>query len=117
MTRKELKEKIENIEITYDYEETYNNLFNTCVEYMNESQTWDLERPFEEFVDYEVAEDIGRQEFEKGGLERMRYYIGDTNFWGNEIFRINAYGNLENIYKEDLEMLKEEILEVLDNEE
>lgn len=37
MNKKELKKKIEEIEITYNYEETYCDLRNTVIVYENES--------------------------------------------------------------------------------
>lgn len=117
---KELKEKIEKIEITYDYDKTYSDLYNTVIDYMNESKDWSFEDLFEDFIDYEIAEDRAKWELENGGLERLRYYINDTSFYDQEIFRIDGYGNLKNIYKEDLEDLKSEILdkiEMIENEE
>lgn len=111
---KELKEKIENIEITYDYDETYNDIYNNVIDYENETQDFDLEYLFEDFIDYEIAEERAKYELEHGGLERLKYYINDTNFYMNDIFKINGYGNLENVYKEDLDMLKEEILQEID---
>lgn len=113
MDLKELKDKIEKIEITYDYEETYSNLYNTCIEYMNETQNFDLDYLFEEFVDYETAEERAKYELENG-LERLYYFLGDTKISNNILFRINVYGNLENISKEDLETLKEDILDNID---
>lgn len=110
----ELKKKIENIKITYDYEETYNNLYNTIIDYENETQDWDFEYLFEDFIDYEIAEGRAKWELENGGLERLKYYINDTRFYNEEIFRIDAYGNLHNIYKDDLEYLKSEIIDIID---
>lgn len=111
---KELKEKIENIEITYDYEETYNNLYNTCIDYMNDTQDWDFEDLFNDFINYEIAEEIAEEKLKRGGLERLRYYINDTTFFDSEIFKIDGYGNLSNVYKDDLECIKEEILDTIE---
>ena len=106
---KEFKQ-IENIEITYDYEEVYSNLYNTCIDYMNETQNWDFEYLFEDIIDYDFAEERAKYELEQGGLIRLYYYLGDANL-NNSIFRIDGYGNLSDIHKEDLEYLKQEILE------
>lgn len=111
-----LKEKIEKIEITYDYDETYSKLYNTVIDYMNESQDWSFEDLFNDFIDYEIAEEIAKQELERGGLERLRYYINDTTFFDSEIFKIDGYGNLSNIYKNDLNFLKSEILDKIEEE-
>lgn len=57
--KEELRKKIEEIEITYDYESTYCDLRNACIDYMNETQDWDLDYVFEDFVDEEILkEDI-----------------------------------------------------------
>ena len=49
----------------------------------------------------------------KGGLERLKQYIGDTNFFYQEIYKIDDYGNLSNITIEDLKDLKDEIIYVI----
>ena len=117
MDLKELKDKIEKIEITYDYdyEEIYSNLYNTCIEYMNETQDFDLDYLFEEFINYEEVEERAKYEIENNGLMRLQYFLGDTTFYMQNLFRINGYGNLENITREDLEMLKEELIDNIDN--
>lgn len=109
----EFKQKIENIEITYDYEETYSNLYNTCIDYMNESQNGDFEYLFDEIIDYDMAEERARYELNEGGLVRLYYFLGDANC-NNDIFKIDGYGNLTDIHKEDLEDLKQEILEKIE---
>lgn len=113
MDLKELKDKIEKIEITNNYDECYGELYNACIDYMNETQDFDLDYLFEEFVDYETAEERAKYELENG-LERLYYFLGDTKISNNILFRINVYGNLENISKEDLETLKEDILDNID---
>ena len=107
---KELKERIENVEINYNYEESYTNLYNTVIDYMNDTQDFDLEYLFEDFIDYETAEEIANNELNNGGLLRLNYYLGDTNLNG-EIFKLDGYGNLENITIDDLNNLKDEIIE------
>lgn len=113
MDLKELKDKIEKIEITNNYDECYGELYNACIDYMNETQNFDLDYLFEEFVDYETTEERAKYELENG-LERLYYFLGDTKISNNILFRINVYGNLENISKEDLETLKENILDNID---
>lgn len=107
---RELKERIENIKIDYNYEESYTNLYNTVIDYMNDTQYFDLEYLFEDFIDYETAEEIARNELNNGGLIRLKYYLGDTNL-NYEIFKLDGYGSLENIDIDDLNNLKYEILE------
>ena len=114
MTKEELKKIIEDIEITYNYEESYTELMNAVIDYENETQDWELEYLFDDYIDYETAEEIAKSELEKGGLIRLYYFLGDANL-NSEIFKIDGYGNLENVDISDLEYLKEEILNYLNN--
>lgn len=116
MKKEDLIKKIENIEITYDYEDTYNNLYNACIDYMNETQDCELEYLFEDIVSYDLAEERAKYELENGGLVRLYYFMGSSNF-NNDIFRIDGYGNLQDITKDDLEDLKDNILEELRKED
>lgn len=111
---KEFREEIEKIDITFDYDESYTNLRNTTIDYMNETQDWDFDYLFEEFIDYEIAEDIAKNELEQGGLIRLYYFLGDANL-NNSLFRIDGYGNLEDITKDDLDYLKEQIIDIIDD--
>lgn len=111
---RELKERIENIKINYNYEESYTNLYNTVIDYMNDTQDFDLDYSFENFIDYETAEEIAKNELQNGGLLRLRCYLGDVNL-NDEIFKLDGYGNLENITIDDLNNLKDEILENINN--
>ena len=112
MTKEELKNVIENIEVTYDYERTYTELRNAVIDYMNDTQDWGLDELFNDYIDYELAEEIAKREIEEGGLIRLYYFLGDANL-NNNIFKINGYGNLEDIDIDDLKILKDEILENL----
>lgn len=109
---RELKEKIEKIESSYDYDNYYTELRNITIDYMNDSQEWDFEYLFDDVVDYEIAEDIAKNELENGGLIRLYYFLGDANL-NNDIFRIDGYGNLTDICKDDLDYIKEQILEII----
>lgn len=113
MDLKELKNKIEEIEITYDYEESYTNLWNTCIKYMKKTQDFDFEYLFEEFETLESVEQMAKYELENYGLTRLRYFLGDINFNMGNLFKINGYGNVTNIQKYDLELLKREILDII----
>lgn len=116
MKLKELKKTIEDIEITYDYEETYRNLYNACIDYMNETQDFDLEEIFYDYITYDTAEEIAKSELEKGGLIRLYYFLGDANL-NNSMFRIDGYGNLADFNKDDLEYIKSEILDRIGEKE
>lgn len=111
---KELKEKIENIEIGYDYEEVYTELKNTVIDYTNKTQDWDFDSIGEDIIDYELAEMQAKNELENGGLIRLYYFLGDANL-NNELFRINGYGNLEDIDIDYLNNMKEEIINLIND--
>lgn len=106
----ELKQMVEDIQITYDLEKTYNELYNACIDYMNDTQNWDFEYIFEDIIDYDTAEEIAKGEIDRGGLIRLYYFLGDANL-NNSLFRIDGYGNLTDLDMGDLEDLKIEILE------
>ena len=111
---KELKERVENIEITYNYEETYCNLKNAAIDYMNNTQDFDFDTIGEDIIDYELAEEQAKYELEQYGLIRLYYYLGNANL-NNPLFKINGYGNLEDIDITDLEYMKEEILDLIND--
>lgn len=111
---KELKEKIENIKIGYDYEEVYTALKNTVIDYMNDTQDWDFEYIGEDIIDYELAEAQAKYELENGGLIRLYYFLGNANM-NNELFKLNGYGNLEDLNIDDLNNMKEEILDLIND--
>ena len=113
---RELKEKIENIESSYDYDSYYTDLLNATIDYQNDTQDWCFESLFEDIIDYELAEEQAKYELETGGLVRLYYFLGDANL-NNEIFRIDGYGNLTDINKDDLDYIKEQILEIIKEKE
>lgn len=110
---KELKEIIENIKSDYDYDTYYTELRNATIDYMNDSQDWDFDSVFDDIIDYEIAEDMAKHELETGGLIRLYYFLGDANL-NNDIFRIDGYGNLTDIDKDDLDYIKEQIIDLID---
>lgn len=116
MDLKELRRTIENIEIGYDYEENYCNLYNACIAYENDAQNFDFDYLFEDFISYDIAEEMAKNEIDQGGLKRLYYFLGDANL-NNDIFKINGYGNLEDVTIEDFKYLKKEILEIIKDKE
>lgn len=116
MTLKELRTAISDIGISYDCEETYCELYNTMVDYWNENQSWIGE---ELFYDYETLDGIemrAEEELRNGGLVRLWYFLGDINPNCSNIFRVNAYGNCEDVDMDDMECLKDDLLSVIDDE-
>ena len=111
---KDLKQRLQDITLTYNYEEEYNNIYNLVIDYMNDTQDWDFEYLFEDYIDYDTAEEITKQQIEQGGLERLYYFLGNTQFYDRDLFKINGYGNLENVDKLDLEVLLEDLIDEID---
>ena len=118
---KDLKERLNTIlwftketKLTYDYEEEYNNIYNLVTTYMNETQDFDLEYLFYDYIDYDTAEELTKQQIQEGGLERLQYFLGNTHFYDRNLFKINGYGNLSNVDKLDLEVLLEDLIDEID---
>lgn len=114
MKKEELKKYLEGYNLTYDLEKDYTNIYNYCIDYMNDAQDWQLEYLFENFITYEKAEDIAKNEIDNGGLIRLYYFLGDANL-NNNLFEIDGYGNLKDVYSGDIRNLIDEILEALED--
>ena len=110
MNKKDLKKKIEEIEINYDFEQVYCDLRNAVIDYENETQYWDLDYAFDEFIDEELLKDLVKYKIDKEGLWSVINLLDDISRY-NGIYRIDAYGYGHDINKEDLECLKEDILD------
>lgn len=109
----ELKETIENIEITYDYDETYTNLLNATIDYQNDTQDWRFEGIFEEYIDDELLKyqvEYNLKEFGVWAVRNLLYDIKDE--YG--IYKIDAYGYGHDITKDDLQDIKDQILEAIE---
>ena len=110
-----LRKNIENINIDYTklYEDIYNDIYNIVIDYENNTQDFDFDYLFEDIIDYDSAEERAKWELENGGLIRLYYFLGDANL-NNNLFKIDGYGNLKDIYIDDLTTLKEDILDNID---
>ena len=109
MDKLEFLEKVKNVEISYDLEDTYDELYDLWMDYLCDTNDYSMEYIFNEFCSYDLAEDIARNELENGGLIRLYYFLGNADLTEN-IFKIDGYGNLENIEKSDLEYIKHELI-------
>lgn len=96
----EEKEKID-----YASEEEYKKIYNLCssdevlIEYLDEQN-------------YITSDDEDRVIAENSdSIDRLRYFIGDT--YSAEIYRIDGYGNLENVTSEDLKDLCDDLIDEL----
>ena len=101
--RKRLKEINKNFS-EYDNYSNYVALKNACQEIDDELYETELVEQLREehFVPDGDDDDEMRYEieFNSSSLERLRHFIGDTH--SADIYKINAYGNLENITVDDI---------------
>lgn len=109
MTKKDLLEKLDDIEswmsnYRLSVEDAYCEVRNAASEY-----SYDLDDLFYDYLDRDQAEDMLRSEVESGWLSRVYFFLGDVNPMACEVFRLNGYGNLEEVGSRDIECLIDEI--------
>lgn len=105
MTTKELISKMQGAK----WYEAYDEALSYCIEKQGEL---DLDLGI---IDSDYAEEIAKMELEKGGLMRLRFFLGDTEAT-SDYYRIDAYGNLQDIDREDIECWLDEIAEAEEGE-
>lgn len=110
----ELKKQVENIEIGYDLESVYCNLINATIDYQNDTQTWDFEYIFEEYIDDEQLKYQIEYNLKEFGVWAVRNLLDDIKD-ENGIYKIDVYGYGHDITSSDLEDIKEEILDKINN--
>ena len=93
----ELKERLSG----QTYEENYCDLVNTLIDYDNEAHDklylYDSMRETVEFVDDEIMEYLIKEC--DNDIDRLRCFIGDAH--SDYIYKLNGYGNLENVTDDD----------------
>ena len=102
-------------------EQNYCDMVNTMIDYDNEAQDniylYDSMMEHYEFIDTELLEGYITSQLKDYGVERLRYILNDT--YNDNIYYLNAYGNLENVnddifkdcINEAIEQLEEAIKE------
>lgn len=110
----QLKKEIENIEIDYNLEETYCNLINATIDYQNETQTWNFEGIFEDYIDDEILQYAVKDNLEKFGVWAVRNLLDDIKDECG-VYKIDAYGYGHDITIEDLKDIKEQILDTIND--
>lgn len=92
----------------YDMQGNYSDLWNLCVDYDNEhSDLYLTDRITEEnYVDDELLEYLIKEN--STDIRRLRCFIGDT--YDDNIYRLDGYGNLANVEKDDFECLIDELI-------
>lgn len=68
----------------------------------------DCESVLDDIITEEEAEKTAKYRLEEYGLQSLRCYLGDA--YSDEIYRLNGYANLANIYDDDWEDILDEIL-------
>lgn len=111
MNKLELLKKIKDVKIDYisDAEEIYYKLYDLWMDYLCDTNDYEMEYIFNDICTYELAEDIAKNELETGGLIRLYYFLGNANL-NNNLFKVNGYGNLEDLDKSDVEYIKRELI-------
>lgn len=110
----ELKKQVENIKIGYDLERTYCDLINATIDYQNETQDWQFESIFEDYIDDEILKYAIEDNLERFGVWAVKNLLDDIKD-ENGIYKIDAYGYGHDITSGDLEDIKEEILDKINN--
>lgn len=112
---KKLKEDIENIEISYDYEKTYCELRNATIDYQNDTQDFIFDYTFDEYVDDEILEQLVEYNLTEHGIWAVRNLLSDINYLDDNVYKVDAYGYGHNIDIDDLKSLKENIIFEIDH--
>lgn len=109
---KEIKKELEEYNV-FDYDkedsEIYNDLYNLVADYSIGDYL------LSDYITYDEAEELAKNELNNGGLVRLYYFLGNANF-NRDLFKIDGYGNLQDVYRPDLEDLKAELIDEIDNE-
>lgn len=99
--------------LSYDTDSDLTEIYNACIDYMNETQDWKIESVFEEYLSSDIAEDYLKHELDNWWIFRLYYAMWECR--GNcDWYRLNAYWNLEEIEKCDLECTIDEIIDRLE---
>lgn len=110
----QLKKEVENIEIGYDLEETYCNLINATIDYQNETQTWYFESIFEDYIDDEILKGQVEYNLKEFGIWAVKNLLDDIKDECG-IYKIDVYGYGHDLTIEDLEDIKAQILDVIND--
>lgn len=110
--KKETIKKLEEIKnnLSYNNEENYTNMINTMINYDNEAHDnlylYDTTQELVTFVDDEILNYLIKENSDS--ITRLRFFINDTN--DDYIYKLNVYGNLENVDINDFEFCIDEAI-------
>lgn len=91
----------------------YSDIYNKCVDYDNTYNDLNLTDYIceENFMDdYDVEEYVKNN---ADDVNRLRYFLGDT--YDDEIYKLDGYGNLQNVDDTDFECLIDELTSTIHN--
>lgn len=111
MNLKEIIKHVEDITIIYTSEEALDQLKHTLTLCEENNIDNNLESILDKYINVDRLEEITKEVLDSG-IQRLYYFLQDVDL-RKEIFRLDAYGNLENVNLQDLKDLKEEILDEL----
>lgn len=100
--------------LSYDTDADLAEIWNTCIDYMNETQDWKIDSVFDEYLSSDIAEDYLKRELEHWWIFRLYYAMWECR-WNCDYYRLNVYWNLEEIKKSDLECTIDEIIDRLED--
>ena len=114
---KNLKKQLEEIsqEESYDVQSDYNNIWNACAEYdncFNDLYLCDYVQEQDIVTEDEVVENLLPQNDDD--LARLRCFINTT--YDDSIYRIDGYGNLDNVSRITISDLCDELITMVDRE-
>lgn len=114
--RKETIKKLEEVKnnLSYNNDKNYCDMINTLIDYDNEAQDnlylYDRIQEMTEFVDDEMLNNYLIKE-NSDSISRLRYFINNTQ--DDDIYKLDGYGNLENVDKQDFEDCIDEAIDIL----
>ena len=73
---------------------------------------YDTCRELVAFVDDEILDYLIKEN--SSDINRLRCFIGDT--YSDTIYKVNDYGNLENVEQDDFSYVIDEMIELLESE-
>lgn len=113
--RKTTIEKLEELKnnLSYDMEEDYSNMINIMIDYDNEAYDdlylYDSSRDILDVIDNEILDYL----IKDTNCQRL-FYLTKGIEYSDNIYKINAYGNLENVTSDDVKLCIDMTIEKLE---
>jgi hypothetical protein len=104
---KELK-KIQKDLQPHNIDKDYNAIYDLAMDYTDGGYS-PLEEYFNDFVHEDTLHDILEHELAQWGWKRVKYMLADIIF-EEDLYKINGYGNIENVSTDDLDTLIHDLI-------